>query len=508
MISFIKIYLWQILSLVTGFGTLFIVTPFLSTDAFIFGIFSVVTALTMFFSYADLGFLSAGIKYVSEEIAKENKQEEITIVGFVTSILAVFVLVIAITTFVISFKPEILITGLPNEHAVNIASELLLIFSVSAPLFVMQRSLQLVFNARLKDYLFQRLLTLFNIIKIASVYYFFANGKYDIIGYYIFGQICLLSAIVLGLFVMRRNFDYSLRAYFGAIRFTRRIYDKTKSLAYGSLMLTIGWILFYELDLFVIGKFIGAREVAIFSICLTVMTFLRSIYGIIYNPFTAKLNHYVGKNEMSTFNEALRSLLIIGLPFTALPPIIMFFTMDNFILAWVGQDYLQVIPLISVLILSYIFAFISNPSGIALIAQIKIKDLYWTSIMMPGIFWPSILIGYQFFGLGIFAWSKFLIFFIMAVYYAILIHKYFEFDVKRFVLDNLIPFLIVIAVVYIVARWNAHNMPVKKGKSELFSYVINIACYYLFGIMLSFLLIKPFRLTIRRLLSTLNLKLR
>ena len=81
--QFLKIYLWQVLSLITGFATMFVVTPFLALKQNYFGIYSFVISLNLFLSYADFGFLNAGVKFASEAFAKGDRKEETEILAFV-----------------------------------------------------------------------------------------------------------------------------------------------------------------------------------------------------------------------------------------------------------------------------------------------------------------------------------------------------------------------------------------------------------------------------------------
>ena len=90
--NYLKIYFFQILSIVLGFTSLFVVVPFLSEDKTTFGIYSVCISITIFFSYADLGFLGAGMKYAAERFSKNEREEEIKIVGFTHFVLLVFLL--------------------------------------------------------------------------------------------------------------------------------------------------------------------------------------------------------------------------------------------------------------------------------------------------------------------------------------------------------------------------------------------------------------------------------
>ena len=64
--NYLNIYLFQTLSIVLGFVSLFVVIPYLSGNKEIYGIYSICISVTVFFSYADLCFLSEVTKYAEE----------------------------------------------------------------------------------------------------------------------------------------------------------------------------------------------------------------------------------------------------------------------------------------------------------------------------------------------------------------------------------------------------------------------------------------------------------
>lgn len=477
MSNFIKIYLWQTISIVLNFVALFIVTPYLSAQPSLYGIYSIVISLYIFLSYADLGFISAGMKYASECFAQDNRVMEIRIIGFVGFIFFIFVLLYALIIAGFSFNPHFIVKSLQNEVEVKMASQLLLTLAVFSPVFVGQKVLQLIFGIRLEDFRFQRILSLFNAIKILSVLYFFSGGKYQIVDYFLFSQICGLMAVLVGGYIARKRLNYDFKLLFKSLKFDKTIYGKTSKLAFASLFLTFCWILYYEIDLFVIGRFFGPKQVAIFAIGISVITLFRTLFGVIFTPFTAKFNHFVGLKDTEGINSFFLKVLVIALPLTVFPVISVSITMQSFIFSWVGSDYTSSVAITQVLLLSYIFSFISYPAGILIMAYEKIKGLLVTSAILPVIYWVGILLTFSYLGLMSFAYFKFVAFTFSAIAYSLIIIQIFKIKwldlFREVILPAIIPCLVLIAMVYALKA----KLPLEKSKINLLVFAIaNICC--------------------------------
>ena len=98
--NYTKIYFWKIISTITGFLSLFIVIPHLSQNKEIFGVYSLCISLTLYLSYADIGFLGAGQKYASEAFIKNNRKSEIEILGFTGAILLLMIIPFHILNYI------------------------------------------------------------------------------------------------------------------------------------------------------------------------------------------------------------------------------------------------------------------------------------------------------------------------------------------------------------------------------------------------------------------------
>ena len=96
--NYFKVYTTQFLSILINVLSLVIVIPYLSNDTKVYGIYTLCISFNIFFSYSDLGFLNAGYKYASEHYAKNEKKEELEIIGFVSFILLLFTMLFAVCT--------------------------------------------------------------------------------------------------------------------------------------------------------------------------------------------------------------------------------------------------------------------------------------------------------------------------------------------------------------------------------------------------------------------------
>ena len=317
--KYLKIYLWQGVSLVLNFLSMFVVIPYLTSDPTTYGIYSVCISFSIFLAYADLGFMGAGQKYAAEYFAKGNKEEEIKVIGFTNFILLVFLILFSIGFFVLSRQPELLVKGIDTVNQHYIASSLLLILAVFTPTTLLQRLLQMIFGIRMEDFIVQRTNIIGSVFKILSVLWFFREGKYDIVGYFLFTQIINFIATLISLLIARKRYQYNFKLLLSCIYFNKAVYDKTKGLAFASLFMTVSWILYYELDSVSIGKFLGANQVAVYAIGLTVLSFFRSIFGILFSPFNVRFNHFVGSGDESVLKSFYLQIVTILAPMVVFP---------------------------------------------------------------------------------------------------------------------------------------------------------------------------------------------
>jgi len=507
MLKFINIYFWQAVSILFNFAAVFVVTPYISAQPNLYGIYSIVVAAYLFISYADFGFLSAGMKYASECFAQNKQQDEIEILGFTGAVFLTVSSLYAFGVLLVSFNPALLVSGINNPGEIVVAQKLLIILALTCPVLVIQRVVQIIFGIRLKDYIFSRILIVSNLVKLLSAFYFFSEGRYMIVEYFLFSQLCLFMAVVVGLVAMKRTLFYDLIGLFRAFKFSRKMYNKTKKLAFTSIFLTISWILYYELDTFAIAKMFGAGSVAIYAIGLTIITYFRTIFGILFTPFIARFNHFIGLQDKEGLRQFFIKVVVLFLPMTIFPVLSVFFTVDNFILSWVGDKYSASTSIASVLLLSYVFSFVTYPSGILIMANERIKALYFTSAILPIIFWIGVVLTKDYLGIQAFAYFKFLAILIETIVYSIIVLNFLDTNriklFKQIFKPVFFPLILVVVSIFILKPL----LPTTLGKINLLYYFVIIGVVNIVGFVTYYFTSQVFKEYSNMLLSNVFAKL-
>jgi O-antigen/teichoic acid export membrane protein len=477
--NYIKIYLWQGVSLVLNFLSMFVVIPYLTSDPVTYGIYSVCISFSIFLAYADLGFMGAGQKYAAEYFAKGDKEEEIKVIGFTNFILLIFLMLFSIVFFGLSLQPEFLVKDINTPNQQHIASSLLLILAVFTPTTLLQRLLQMIFGVRMEDFIIQRTNIIGSVFKILSVVWFFRSGKYDIVGYFLFTQIVNFLATLITLFIAQKRYNYNFRLLFHSVYFNKVVFDKTKGLAFASLYMTISWVLYYELDSVAIGKFLGANQVAIYAIGLTVLSFFRSILGILFSPFNVRFNHFIGSGDEVLLKAFYLQIVSVLAPIVVFPIITISILARPIVLSWVGIGYENSVIVIQFLVFCNIFAFITYPTNAILIAKEQQKTLYFVNTLLPFIFWAGIIFTINIWGVNSFAIFKLVSFVLSALVLYKLMISYFNMNfydsIKEIFFPMFFSVLFLITACYLIRDY----LPQEKSKMNL------LAVAFVMGVFLS-----------------------
>lgn len=408
--NFLKIYFWRGLSILFNMVSMLIVIPALTSEPTVYGVYMLCISLNIFLNYADIGFIDAGSKYAAEYYGRGDLKNEKNVVGFVIFILILFLTIPVTIFFIASLKPDILITGLTNLAEVSIASQLLLIQALFTFNIIFEKLGGLMYGIRLENHKINQITIIAYAIKISSIFYFFSDDKYDIVGYFLFGKITETIAyiIIVNLGIVRFKYGYDF--FLQKIKFSKVIYNKTKGIAFVSFLGTIMWIVYYELDSVIIAKYLGVEILAFFAIGLALTKFIRSFFSIIFTPFSARFNHLKGQNEMIKLNIFFTNSLKIVFPFLFIVVLSIIALSKPLILSWVGPDYTLSITIFVFLALAMLTAPIRSMATAIATTLEKIKLLYIINIGMAIGYWTIILLTVDKFGVLSFPYAKFFVF--------------------------------------------------------------------------------------------------
>jgi len=490
--------------MVLNFLSLFIVVPFLTKEPTIYGIYTVCISFSIFLTYADLGFVGAGQKYAAEHYARKELKEEIKIIGFTIFILFLFLLLLSLLFLYFSFYPETIIKSIVPGHETTVASSLFLILFLFTPVTLLQRLLQMIYGIRIEDYIVQRINIFASLIKILSVLWFFKQGQYNIVGYFLFTQLVNLVTAFIALLIARSRYKYDFKELLRSLRFNHSVFSKTKNLAFTSLYITIAWILYYELDTLVIGKFIGAEQVAIYAIGLTILSFFRSILGIMFSPFSARFNHFIGVNDLDGLKNFYFSVITVLTPLIVLPITAIAMLSKQIVLSWVGAGYQESIVITELLVLCNIFAFITYPTGMLLMVQERLKKLYFVNTLIPVIYWTGIFMFYRFLGLEAFALFKFIAFGISAIVYYIVMVKFMDVNFKKAWQSIFQPVIIPVLFILTATYFLRDSLPMEKSKYNILVVAICGGCIILFSILIQYALSKSWRFQLKAIYNSIK----
>lgn len=502
--NYLKIYSMQILSVLLGFVSMFIVMPYLSSNKTIYGIYAICISVTIFFSYADLGFLGAAQKYAAESYSRNDWQQETSLLGFAHFIFLCMIILVGGIFLYLSFYPERLIAELQAGYETVVAHKLLLILSLFSPVIVIQRLVQMIFAIRLQEYQVQKWVIAGSIVKIMSVFYFFTRGKYDIVGYYLFIQIISALVAVAVLCMAKRKYHYPIGRLFRRFKFSPDIFRHTRSLAFSSLFVTFCWILYYEFDSLAIAKLLGADAVAVYAVGLSLLSFIRSLLSVLFAPFDSRFNHFRGLKQETEFHNFYLHVIKLTFPLVVFSLIAVAIMSKAIVISWVGWEYLLSVEIVVWLVLCNVLSFISYPARMMLMAREKIRQLYALNALMVLIFWTGIVCTINVWGVEAFARFKFLTFIINGLVSLWLSIRYLNISLRMFLRSVILPYLPSLGVMVIFLFLVKNSCISGKDKLNLFWNGLLILSGIGLGMTVGFLTVSDLKQYVRKIIHTIR----
>jgi len=270
-------------------------------------------------------------------------------------------------------------------------------------------------------------------------------------------------------------------------RFDKDVFQKVKGLTGASLIITLSTILFYELDQVVISNVLGIEAVAIYAIGLSVLQLVRTFCSIVYSPYTSRYNHFVGLNDYAGLTNFVNKMVILFAPVLIVPILTLSLSAEPFILSWVGEQYNASSVLVSFMVLSFIYNFISDPISQYFIATESNHVLIKYNILLPLVYWIGIVSLISFLSIKAFAIMKFISPLVIVISYWYLISVDYKKRGYRFLnLGTLIKAVVPTVLIVILSSWLLRSLMVYEySKVALFRNIFYMGLSVIISMCLS-----------------------
>jgi O-antigen/teichoic acid export membrane protein len=481
---FFKNYIWQFATFLSKVLGLFWVTPFLTTDKELFGIYSLVVSFSVFLNYADFGFFKAAHQLASQSYANNNLEEELEYIGFSGFITFIIVFLIFIFFFIISFFPNIIIEiDHSNLLQEEITSKLILILALSFPIIFFQKLLSIIFEIRLLGFKIYKIFLFCNLLPIFFIGYFKSEDQFLLVEYFSFIQIVNLVGCIIGYFLAKNILNYSFFNLYKKFRFNKYVFNKMKGLAFTSFYLFFLWFLWNEFDRVFIGKAFGASALPTFMICNLLYTSVITLNGIIFQPLVTKANYIFSSEGIDGLKKYLISILNFILPLYLIVLFFILVLLDKFLFFWLGIKYFEVTTPALFLISSFLFFTISQQVLTFLAISKNLYVINFYSTLQAVVYWIFFLIALIYFDIKELIIFKSIVIF-LGHFYLIYINKkssFISFDYYILFKKGLFAFFIVFPV-YIIFNFFEDLIDVNNLISFLgyyfFCFVLSIFLYF------------------------------
>jgi len=345
--QFIKNIFTTWAGMVINLAIAFLFTPYLISmlGKARYGIWSLIFSIVAYAALADLGMKQSIVRFVSKHLAKKEWKEVGSVISTAGKIYFIISMVILAATFVTAFG-LLRYFKIPDEYF-GIARTILLVLGINEAF----RYFTIPFTS-------------------LGAFHRFDVSSYFNVGLRLtqtLGMIVLLelgygliemAILVLGLnILMRFGMNSFLRKTFPDVKVSLSLIrsDKAKELInYGiiSFLIVIAWTLIYYTDNIVIGAFLSVEAVAVYSVAAMIITQIRSSIQIVAVPLVPAVSHIDASEDkskiMEIYERASKYLYYVS-GFLAISFLLFG---GHFILLWVGEEFIEAIKVLYILIIA------------------------------------------------------------------------------------------------------------------------------------------------------------
>lgn len=455
--KYIKLYVVEIISILLGIVSLFVVVPYISGNKEIYGVYSLCISTMVFLSYADLGFMGAANKFAAEYFKQGRRKEEIEILSFGSFVLFVVAVLLSLFYFVLSYNPGLIIKGINESSNLEVARKLFFWMAIFSPFTAISRLASSIYTVRVENYINSSINIVGYALRIISVFYFFSGGRYEIVHYFIFIQAVPVVCSFVSFYVAHKKYGYDITEMARSFKWNKKCFDNTKDLALSSFAMTLAWILYYEIDQIVIAKYFGSSQVALYAIAFAILNYIRMFLGGLFSPFTSRFAHFHAIKDDNGLRGFFTTVVNVTSPLVICPLLALSLLSTNFVSAWSGPQYLEAVPLTTLFVLLNMFAFFSYPCGSIVTVFEKTRTIRMMAIIMPILYWLGVVLLSNMMDILSFGIMKNVVFWLQIFVYVVISIRVLDIKWKSFftklLQNNVLPIFIVCAVSLLVKSY-------------------------------------------------------
>lgn len=371
-IAYITMFLGNIISL---FSTPFIVSKLGTSE---FGIFNLVNSVISYMYIMDLGLSNAVIRYNSKYIGENNKEELKRLNGM---FLLMYIIISIITTLVgimLYFNFNKIFSNGLSLNEIELTKKMLIVAIINVTIGFPLSVFNGIITAHEK-YIYMKLVslvrTILNPLVMVSVLF---------MGYRALGMV--IMSTVINLFIGVVNIIYCVKDLKIKFIFKQFNFKEFKEIYMYSIYILIGVIaykIYWSTDQFILGMFVSASSIGIYSVGSQLSSYFTSISNIISSMFLPRLT------KLSTINSDKDEMLNIIIKVSRIQYFIAMYILIGFILVgkqfikiWTGIEYIQAYYIALIIMIPQVISIIQMLFATTLEAlnKHKVKSYIYMSV--------------------------------------------------------------------------------------------------------------------------------
>ena len=301
-----------------------------------YGVYQLVTSVVSYLGILDFGFAGAYLKFYSETIGNERKEERLN--STYMSLFSVMAFLATICGIILARNANFLLGNKLTISELMLAKKLLIVLSVNLGINFFN-SVFTSFIISRENFLFQRIINLVATILNPIVTIALLLHGYGSTGMVLVSLVISIVTFFINLFYCKNILVIPFKIGYIDISLIKRMSKFSFFLFINIIIDQINW----NMDKFLLGRMVGSSAVAIYSVASQINTIYIQLPDMIASVYTPKINRIVAVHKTEEAHKEINNLLIsVGRIQSIVASIVLIgFILfgKDFIKLWVGDKF-------------------------------------------------------------------------------------------------------------------------------------------------------------------------